>query len=134
EAYDIDASGKNVIFNSIDAYTQFSDKVSPGDSIALIFDYKSNYDTVQDIVSSGKINALKLHSRIQEIADPDYPELIDKLEGVNPTLPIIIDSFYYGYEMEFQPSLKAAVTIAKQFSHIPVIIAHAGGYNALQYF
>lgn len=134
DAYNIDVSGRNVIFNTIDAYNQYAGKTGSADSISVIFDYRNNFEEVKKLVSSGKANALKIHSRLQKIAQADYPALIEKLEELNPGLPIIIDSFFYGDEMDFQPDMNAAITIAKKFPQIPVIIAHAGGYNVLQYF
>jgi predicted TIM-barrel fold metal-dependent hydrolase len=134
EQYNIDTSGRNIIFNTIASYQQFADKVPENDVISIVFDYRDNYEVVKEIISTGKLKALKIHSKIQKIAEQHYPVLMEKLEGLNTQIPIIIDAVYYGDELEYQPSLKYIIAIAKKFRNNPIIVAHSGGYNVLEYF
>lgn len=134
EKYNIDTESKNIIFNSIESYRRFADKVAAPDVISIVFDYRSNYEAVKEIVAAGKVKALKIHSKIQKISEKDYPVLMAKLAELNTRLPIIIDAIYYGDELEFQPSLQYIIAIAKQFKDNPIIVAHSGGYDVLKYF
>lgn len=81
-----------------------------------------------------KISALKIHSRLQQISAEDYPALLKHLKKLNTDTPIIYDAFYYNSDLLYQPSLSFLITLATKFPKIKFIVAHAGGYNILQYF
>jgi predicted TIM-barrel fold metal-dependent hydrolase len=134
DKYSIVSIQKNIIFNSIESFNSYSSSVSPNDSITLIFDYKNHLTVIKDEIQKKTIRALKIHSRVQQISKKDYPNLIEALEVIMPTIPIIYDAFYFGDNLDFQPSLKSIIKIAKKFPHLPIVIAHCGGYNALKYF
>ncbi|MBX2905395.1 MAG: amidohydrolase family protein [Taibaiella sp.] len=134
EKYDIETSGKNIIFNSIESYREHHSLASKHDTVSLIFDYKERLDEVKSIVDGGGINALKIHSRIQKLAEADYPALIEKMIAFDPKTPIIVDAFFFGDDLEFQPSLPFIVKLARQFPEIPVIVAHCGGYDVMKFF
>jgi predicted TIM-barrel fold metal-dependent hydrolase len=134
DRYDINIAGKNVIFNSFGSYHQFKGQVGEQDSTSLIFDYRNNFDEVRQLMTARKIDALKIHNRVQQIAAADYPVLMEHLEEANPALPIIIDAFYFGDDLEFQPDLANIISIARRFPNNPVIVAHCGGIEILKYF
>lgn len=126
--------GKNVIFNYVDNYFTYKDKLSATDTVSLIFDYQNNFDIIKELLTNNKLNALKIHSRIQHLAEIDYPSLLNALMIADPKVPVIVDAFYFGDDLEYQPSLKFIVNLAKKFPHLPVIVAHSGGYEVLKYF
>lgn len=133
--YDLDnVCHRNIIFNSIDDYKNFIQDVPEGDSVSLIFDYKSNLDYVLDAVNKKEINALKIISRDQQLNESDYALLINKLKLVKKNIPIIIDAFYYDHHLKYQPSLVSIIEIAKQFPDRKIIVAHSGGHKILDYF
>jgi hypothetical protein len=133
--YNLDNVAKrNVIFNSIDSYEKHVARVPKSDSISLIFDYKNNLDYVLDKIDANQINALKIHSREQELMQSDYPKLIDKLRLVKKNIPIIIDAFYYDHHLENRPSLSSIIDIAQEFPKRKIIVAHSGGHKILDYF
>jgi len=134
ERYDIDVAGKNIIFNSFDSYYQYKDKATDADSISLIFDYREHFEDIMEILQTKKIAALKIHNRVQKIGAADYPLLLEQLEEAKPTVPIIVDSFYFGDDLEFQPNLRNIINIAKKLPDVPVIAAHCGGIEILKYF
>lgn len=135
EKYDIpDIFGKNVIFNSIESYKKNHLNVGLTDSISLVFDFKHNLDFVLDTIESKPISALKVHSRIQELSRSDYPVLIENLKKAPLELPVIIDAFYWGGQMQFQPSLSGIVEILEAFPDKTFIIAHGGGVHVQEYF
>jgi predicted TIM-barrel fold metal-dependent hydrolase len=126
---------RNVIINYVDEYKAVKPSLPlPRTSVSLIFDYRNNFDYVKEQIDAGNLNALKIHSRTQRISSGDYDELIMMLQKSKTSLPLIIDAFYYGQEMEFQPDLPGIIRIAKEFPNNKIIIAHAGGYEILKYF
>jgi predicted TIM-barrel fold metal-dependent hydrolase len=133
DTYNLKVEHKNIIFNSLDSFDKFHGKVDSEDSISLIFDYR-NLDRVREILSSNKINAFKIHSREQHIGANEHQILLKELKAFNPQIPIIFDAFYYGHELEYQPSLPLLVDIAKQHPDIPIIVAHSGGHKVFSYF
>jgi len=135
QAYDLDEVVKrNVIFNIVESYNKNAASVPKGDTISLIFDYKHNLSTVMNEIKGGKVNALKIHSRQQKIKHSDYPEITTLLAKTPDSLPVIVDAFYYGDEMEYMPSLEYIVHWAKVFPKRKIIVAHSGGYELLKYF
>jgi hypothetical protein len=127
---------RNVIFNSLEHYYKYKHKVKLIDSITLIFDFKSEkaLKEVKKLHDNKEINALKIHSRIQEIDNESFQEMLQKLIVFNPKTPIIYDAFYYGHEIEFKPALENLIQLAKTFPSLPIIVAHSGGYEMLKYF
>jgi len=134
EKYNISVSGKNIIFNSIDSYNKFHFELKPEDSLTLIFDFRENMDLVRRLVDEKKIDALKIHSRIQKIRKEDYPELLETLNSLKPDIPFVVDAFYHGTDPEIQPSLEFIIELAKKYSSLPVVVAHSGGIHVSEYF
>lgn len=134
EKYDIETAGKNIIFNSIESYKEHHSQATRQDTVTLIFDYKERFDEVRSIVNGGGIHALKIHSRIQKLAEDDYPELIERMVEFDPRIPIIVDAFFFGDDLEYQPSLPFIVKLARRFPDIPVVVAHCGGYEVMKFF
>src|SRR5690606_12487867 len=118
ENYNIDVEAKNIIFNTIESYKEHRNNVGTNDSTSVIFDYSNHFNYIKELSDTNQIQALKIHSRLQKLAEHQYPALIEKLEALKPATPIIIDSFFYGDEIDYQPSLNATINIAKKFSHI----------------
>lgn len=132
--YDLEVTARNIVFNFVEQYKRQVKQVPAGDSVTLVFDYKNNLDFVLKEAQAKKIKALKIHSRDQKIRRDDYPELIQKLSLAPAELPVIVDAFSYGPELEFQPSLEGIIQIAKALPKRKVVIAHSGGYEVLKYF
>jgi predicted TIM-barrel fold metal-dependent hydrolase len=135
DEYGIVAKKKNVIFNSVKQYKNLASTVVDEDVKSLIFDYKNNLQFVLNEILQSNIKALKIHSRIQKIANSDYDELFEKLSLVkNKKFSIVVDAFYYGDEIDYQPNLNKIVKMAQLFPHFNLIIAHSGGIKVLEYF
>ena len=132
--YDINVSNKNVIFNSFNSYIDNMNKLNKSDSISIIFDYINHYDDIDLLLRMKKVNALKIHSRLQKLKHGDYPVLIEHIEALSPQVPIIIDAFYFGDDIDFHPNIKEIIYIAKKFPHLPIVVAHCGGIEVLKYF
>lgn len=132
--YDLVVTKRNIIFNDIEEYKIERPKLGNEHFISLIFDYKRNLDFVVKEIKDGSIHAIKIHNRIQKIGDHEFPYLLEALKNANVNLPIIIDAFYYGHEIDFQPSLNQIIQIAILFNENPIIVAHSGGHKVLDYF
>jgi predicted TIM-barrel fold metal-dependent hydrolase len=133
QEYTIVAAGRNIIFNSVDSFRAYSKPFQAADSCTVLFDFKNQDRDQQEIVEE-KIDAWKIHSRIQQIQSSEYSLVIEKLEEIRFKVPLIVDAFYYGSDLEFQPDLQGIIRLAKRFPEVPVIIAHSGGYQVLRYF
>jgi predicted TIM-barrel fold metal-dependent hydrolase len=134
ETYDLEVSGRNVIFNSVSSYKANQHLVGKTDSIALIFDFKSNLEFVKHEVNGGKVNALKVHSRVQQLRGDDYRILQRELLTMPKNLPVIVDAFYWGADMDHQPDLRALVELVKSDPKRDWVVAHFGGYEVMKYF
>ena len=132
-SYNLNIVNANVIFNDVNQYILEKDKFTTYYK-TLIFDFKDNFDFVVGEIFSNHIHAIKIHSRRQQISENDYCELLSLLKSVNKNIPIIYDAFYYGNALEFQPSLKGLLYLVKELPNTNFIVAHAGGYKALEYF
>ena len=133
ESYDTELSGGNIIFNSLDSYTKHKD-LYPNYYHSLIFDFNYDIGFYKKLIAENKIICLKIHSRIQKIAEKDYPFLISKLQELDSNIPIIYDAFYYGEDMNYQPNLAELIKMIKIFPNRKFIIGHAGGYEILKYY
>ena len=133
EKYDISITSGNIIFNAIDSYEKYA-PLYPKHYHSLIFDFKKEISYFKSLIQDKKIVCLKVHSRIQQIAEKDYPFLIQRLHELDENIPIIYDAFYYGDDLIYQPNLKELVNLVKEFPERKFIIAHAGGYEILKYY
>jgi predicted TIM-barrel fold metal-dependent hydrolase len=132
--YDLEqVNHRNIIFNSIESYEANRAKVPAHDSVSLIFDCLHNLDKVKNEITENKINALKIHSRIQKLEQKDYPIITEHLRNTPDNIPVIIDAFYYGDDLEHLPSLEYIIKWAKEFPDKKFIVAHCGGYEILKY-
>lgn len=133
EKYNFPLGNANIIFNYVENYKKYKDLYS-GYYHSLIFDYQNHFEYIKQLVHEKKIRALKIHSRLQKFNESRYPEIIDKLKELNTNVPVIYDGFYYNSDLEYQPSLKGLITMAKALPDNKFIIAHSGGIHVLEYF
>lgn len=133
QEYDLKINSGNIIFNFIESYKTYA-HLYPQFKHSLIFDYKNNFDFVTQKLADNTISAIKIHSRIQQIAQGDYGSLIMHLKKAEVKCPIIYDAFYFGSDFDFQPSLKGLVKLATEFPDLSFIVAHCGGHKVLDYF
>ncbi len=133
--YNILSEKKNIIFNSVHHFQTNTHDIGNDNYISLIYDFKDNYELIHKLIDGNMIDGLKIHSRIQKIKETDYQHLFDVYESMqNCRLPVIIDAFYYGSDLEFQPNLNRIIEMVKLFPESKFIIAHSGGIKVLEYF
>ena len=133
--YDLKVDGWNIIFNYIESYIKFNDQFRDSHAtITLILDFKENLKFIQKEIFSSRINALKVHSRIQELNKAGHIELIRVLKDIPNDITIIYDAFYFGKEFQCQPNLGMLILMVQELPDRKFIVAHAGGYEILKYF
>jgi len=124
---------KNVIFNTIKSYVKNKELVSCDDTISLILDVEK-FSFVFKEIENGKINGIKIHSREQKLNNSEYDKIFIFLSKIPDNIPVIYDAFYFGDNIEFQPSLSKLISLAKGFPEKNFIVAHSGGHKILEYF
>jgi hypothetical protein len=133
--YDLQVARKNVIFNTLQSYRSFGEAArSSSDAITLVLDIGPEFEFVRREAQSGRISALKIHSRIQKLVDSDWETVERRLEMLPADLPVVVDAFYHGRELQFQPSLPNIIRLLSNFEKRRFVIAHSGGYRMLEYF
>ena len=135
ESYDLSISYRNVIFNYLESYKKHADNFrDENTAITLIMDFHTVPSTLIREIEKRRVQAIKIHSRIQEISNNDYSNVLTQLRTIPSEIPIIFDAFYFGPELIFQPSLIHLVEMAQKFSDRKIIVAHCGGHKMLEYF
>lgn len=134
KVYDLEVVKSNYIFNDVASYQQNVAFVSRQDAVSVIFDIHQNEPYIKSVFDSGKLNAFKIHSRVQKLRAEDYELILQHLLDWNVRIPIIVDAFYFGQDLDYQPSLPFIVSLAKKLPNTPIVVAHAGGYELLKYF
>jgi len=135
DGYNINPLRRNCIFNFVAQYLEQKHLVPKIDTTTLIFDYKNNWNLVKNEIESKKIQGIKIHSRLLGIKDADYQELFIAFSEISSfRLPVIMDAFYFGHDLEVQPNLVRITEMIKLFPDTTFIIAHSGGIKVLEYF
>lgn len=126
-------ANKNIVFDSIDSYRKNRHLVNSTDVVSLIIDL-DQIDYVRQEVENGLVNAIVIHARDQKLNCDDYAFLLKSLALFPDQLPVLIDSFYYGEDINHQPSLEMIIEFAKKYPKKKFVIEHSGGYEVLRYF
>lgn len=134
KVYDLEVIHSNFIFNSLDEYRAEAESVRKGNSVSLIFDLNDGGEFLGNQYRSALIQAFKIHSRRQKLRAGDYAPILEKAVDWKVRIPIIVDAFYFGQDLDFQPSLPFIIELARTLPETPVVVAHAGGYRMLEYF
>ena len=136
ENYDLEVDGKNFICNFPHLLKTYLKYKSENDSLCYIFDFKSDIEinNVLSLIENKQIQGLKIHSRIQKIVREDYDLICEKLKKIDINVPVILDAWYYGSELKYNPNLEGLIQIAKSQPERKFVIAHSGGYKIIEYF
>lgn len=135
EGYNIHPQRRNWIFNFTDQYKLHASSVPKDDTRTLIFDYNHQLPFIRQEIAAGQLAAFKIHSRLLKITDTDYSDLFDAFSPFSHLgLPVIMDAFYFGDDLDVQPNLKRIAEMARLFPETTFIIAHSGGIKVLEYF
>ncbi|HTU68862.1 MAG TPA: amidohydrolase family protein [Candidatus Baltobacteraceae bacterium] len=134
-AYDLEVTGKNIIFNDVASYREHHARYrSEGTTVSLVLDLGREADFVRSEAEAGGLAALKIHSRLQKITATGWDAVITRLRPMPPNLPVIVDAFYYGSNLDCQPSLNGIISLLSTFPERRFVVAHSGGHRILEYF
>lgn len=134
KAYDLEVVKSNYIFNEVESFQRNVPLISLEDAVSLIFDIQHNEPFVRTVFDSGRLNAFKIHSRVQKLGRGDYDDILEKLNYWGVKIPVIVDAFYFGQDLDYQPSLPFIISLANTLPSTPIVVAHIGGYKLLEYF
>ena len=75
--------------------------------------------------------SVKLHPRMHYITKGDFDVIIKMLKTIS-CRSIVIDSFYYGSDLETHIMLELGILLAKKFQNLNIVYAHFGGHKILE--
>lgn len=87
----------------------------------------SRYDELCQLGVSPKV---KVHPRLFKLRKDDIETVVNALEPYNTQ--IIIDSLYYGSEIEYHNGIETGVAIALRYPDRKVVMAHSGSIEFLK--
>lgn len=122
------------IFNSLENYRDFNAIFPDSANLAIILDVEHIQEVYKIIINDKRIKAIKLHSRIQKIDDNKFLKICSELEKIPSHYPIIYDGFYYGSNIQYQPSLLHLQCLLERFPSRNFVLAHSGGHKVLDFF
>lgn len=136
EDYDLEVIGKNYICNFPELLETYLKYKTNEDSLCYVYNFREESEITKtiDLLNKGIIQGLKIHSRIQKIQRSDYDLICEKLKVIDEKVPVILDAWYYGSELKYNPDLEGLIQIAKSQPNRNFVIAHAGGYRIIEYF
>jgi predicted TIM-barrel fold metal-dependent hydrolase len=136
EGYDLEVIGKNYICNFPNLLETYLKYKSSADSLCYIFDFRDEVEITKtkELLQTKTIQGLKIHSRIQKIQRSEYDLICERLQMIDEKVPVILDAWYYGSELKYNPDLEGLIQIAKSQPNRNFVIAHAGGYRIIEYF
>lgn len=135
--YDLDVEYRNIIYNFINEYRNKADEFRNDKTHqTLVFDFRSeeNLKFLYNEIKRGRVQGIKIHSRIQQIEKEEYASLLEKIKNLPEDVVITYDAFYDGPDVEFQPSMGVLAKLVEVLPNHKIIIAHSGGYQMLKYF
>ncbi len=95
-------------------------------NIILIPYYSVNSQLPAELISSGWY---KIHPKLKKITLINITAIVESVTTTKPK-GLIIDSFPWGTELEYNVSLPLVLAIAKALPETFVLVAHGGGYES----
>jgi hypothetical protein len=124
--------GGLLILNTIkevEIVSEYIDKIPNNLIIAPFYNVPKGYN--KRIYESGWI---KIHPKISALIHSDILKVLDFIEGKKDEIRgIIVDSFPWGTEIEYNISLPLTIELAKKFSDKSILVAHGGGYDSWKF-
>ena len=90
----------------------------------------SSYGRFDDLCQRGIEPKLKIHPRLFKIKKDDINMMVNAIAQYNTQ--IIIDTLYYGHEIEFHNGIELGVAIALRYPERNVVMAHSGSVEFLK--
>lgn len=91
---------------------------------------KTSFNDFETYLSKGINAKIKIHPHLFCITEEDIPLVIDSLTKYDTQ--IIVDSLYYGKEIEYHNGIKMGVAMARAYPNRKVVMAHSGSLDFLK--
>lgn len=85
---------------------------------------------IEVLLGQGINTCIKVHPHMFGLTKEEIPQVIDALAAY--TTPVIVDSLYYGKEIEYHNGVEYGVAIGRAFPERKVVIAHSGSLDFLK--
>ena len=92
---------------------------------------KSSLNDYEKLINHGCNPGIKIHPRLFDLSLQHLPWYIDFCEKY-PRMPIMIDTLYYGEQIERHIGTEFGVYIARHFKDRKIIMAHSGSLDFLK--
>lgn len=87
-------------------------------------------DRFAELCQMGLAPKVKIHPRLFRIKKEDIDSVVKAIEPYNTQ--IIVDSLYYGCEIEYHNGIETGVAIARTYPERKVVMAHSGSIEFLK--
>ena len=91
---------------------------------------ESSYARFDQLRQMGIAPKVKVHPHLFKIRKEDIEDVVKALEPYNTQ--IIVDSLYYGEEIEYHNGVEVGLAIARQYPNRKVVMAHSGSVEFLK--
>lgn len=90
---------------------------------------KNDLDKILD--KTGKQVVIKIHPKLFRIEYRDIQKVVESVSEYN-NLPIMVDSLYYGEDIEHHIGVELSVALAREYRDRNIIVAHSGSVDFLK--
>lgn len=121
---------REIFQNEYDLYLANKDRFAL--SYGLDFNNKKSKIELNAIIekTDGKV-AIKIHPKLFRFERKDIPAIIESVREYEG-LPIIVDSLYYGEDIEHHIGVDVSVALAREYNDRNIVVAHAGSLDFLK--
>lgn len=91
---------------------------------------KSSYARFDELCQIGIAPKVKIHPHLFKIRKEEIDDVVNALEPYDTQ--IIVDSLYYGAEIEYHNGVEVGLAIARQYPTRKVVMAHSGSVEFLK--
>lgn len=91
---------------------------------------KNSFDCFDHLCQMGLAPKIKIHPRLFKIKKEDIDAVVDSV--AQHDTQIIIDTLYYGHEIEYHNGIELGVALARRYSKRNIVMAHCGTVEFLK--
>ena len=91
---------------------------------------KNSFDRFDHLCQMGLAPKIKIHPRLFKLRKEDLDVVVDSVAQYDTQ--IIIDTLYYGHEIEYHNGIELGVTLARRYSERNIVMAHCGSVEFLK--
>lgn len=91
---------------------------------------KNSFDRFDHLCQIGLAPKIKIHPRLFKIKKEDIDAVVDSIARYDSQ--IIIDTLYYGHEIEFHNGIELGVALARRYPERNIVMAHCGSVEFLK--